>query len=155
MKISLTINYKKHKFDLPVNRTLSELLRSQGFWSVKQGCVAGDCGNCTVILDGRAVNSCIMLAVQADAMHVETFEHIDMATEFAPLKEVLMDFGDIDCGYCIPGMMMAMKALLDNIPDPTEEEILDALDGSVCRCTHNVKPVAAISEALRLMRGKW
>lgn len=155
MKIGLTINNKKCQVDVPPNRMLSELLRSQGYWSVKHGCETGDCGNCAVIVNGRAVNSCIMLAVQADGKRIETFEHNEGMSAFAPLKEVLMDFGDMDCGYCIPGMMMAVKALVDKIPDPTEEEILDALAGVACRCTNSVKPATAISEALKLMRGKW
>lgn len=156
MKISLKINHKKAKtFEAPVNRTLMELLRAQGYWSVKHGCETGDCGNCTVIVDGLAVNPCIMLAAQADGKSIETYESIRHSAELALLKETLMDFGDIDCGYCIPGMMMSMKALLHKNPEPTIEELLDALAGNICRCTKSVKPVDAILEAVKKMRGKW
>lgn len=156
MKITLTINNKKPKtFETPANLTLMEFLRAQGLWSVKHGCETGNCGSCTVLVDGVAVNSCIMLAAQADGKSIETFENIRHSTELNLLKETLMDFGDIECGYCIPGMMMSMKALLQQIPEPTVEELVDSLAGNVCRCTKSVKPVNAILEAVKKMRGKW
>lgn len=155
MKISLTINNRKKVLDVPVNQTLMDLLRSQGHWSVKHGCETGDCGNCTVISNGLAVNSCIMLAVQANEKTITTFEGVSEKSEYSPLKETLMDFGDSDCGFCLPGMLMSMKALLDKIPDPTEEELVDALVGNLCRCTQSVKPVQAILEAIKKMQGKW
>lgn len=155
MKISLKINKKKLTLDVPPNRTLSELLRWQGFWSVKHGCETGDCGNCTVIVDGCAVNSCIMLAAQAEGKSVETFESIHNLSEIKLLQEIFMDFGEIDCGYCIPAMMMSMKALVQRIPDPTEEEVIDALAGNLCRCTTSMKPIENILDALRKMQGKW
>lgn len=132
-----------------------DLLRANGFWSVRHGCENGECGNCTVILDGIAVNSCLMLAAQADGKKIETFEGISEGNRLTEIKEALMDFGDIDCGYCIPGMVMSLKALLDKIPDPTEEELFDALAGNLCRCTQSVKPVKALLEAIQKMRGKW
>jgi len=155
MKISLTINNRKKTLDVPVNQTLMDLLRSQGRWNVKHVCETGDCRNCTVIADRLAVNSCIMLAVQAKGKAVTTFEGISKKSEFFPVKEILMDFGDSDCGFCIPGMLMSMKVLLDKIPDPTEEELVDALAGNLCRCTQSVKPVQAILEAIKKMQGKW
>ncbi|MFQ5649785.1 MAG: (2Fe-2S)-binding protein [bacterium] len=155
MDLRLTLNKRKIKVDVPPNQTLSNLLRSHGCWSVKHGCETGSCGNCTVILDGQAVCACLVLAVQADGKSVETFENVRDAGEFAPLQEILMDFGDIECGYCIPGMMMAMKALVDKIPDPTEEELMDTLAGTVCHCMRSVKPVTAILEAVKKLRGNW
>ncbi|MFQ5674372.1 MAG: (2Fe-2S)-binding protein [bacterium] len=155
MKIRLTINNRKKSFEVPANRTLMDLLRSNGFWSVKQGCENGDCGNCTIIVDGLAVNSCLMLAVQADGKRVETFEGIRDEKELSGIKEALMDFGDIDCGYCIPSMVMSLKALLDRIPDPTEEELVDALNGNLCRCTQSVKPIRALLAAIKKRQGEW
>ncbi len=155
MEVRLTLNNKQLKTDIPANQTLSDLLRAHGCWSVKKGCETGSCGNCTVIVDGKAVYSCLMLAAQAEGRSIETFELIEHATEFSPLKEILMDFGDMDCGYCIPGMMMAMKALFDKIPEPTEEEVVDMLAGTVCHCVRSVKPVESILDVFKKMRGKW
>lgn len=153
MKIRLTINNRSKNFEVPPDRTLTDLLRANGFWSVKQGCENGECGNCTIILDRLAVNSCLTLAVQADGKRIETFEGIS-DERLSGIKKALMDFGDIDCGYCIPGMVMSMKALLDRIPDPTEEELVDALTGNLCRCTQSVKPIRALLEAIKKMQGK-
>jgi aerobic-type carbon monoxide dehydrogenase small subunit (CoxS/CutS family) len=149
MKITLTINGRKRVFEEPVYKTLSELLRAHGLWSVRIGCESGDCGSCAVILDGIAVNSCLVLVAQANGKTIETYENIDRHNELAPVKEVLMDFGDADCGYCIPGMVMSVKALLLKIPEPTEEEILDALAGNICHCTRSVKPAKAILAAIK------
>jgi aerobic-type carbon monoxide dehydrogenase small subunit (CoxS/CutS family) len=149
MRYSLTINGKLKRFDEPVTLTLLELLNAQGFWSVRKGCEQGTCGSCAVIVDGTAASACRMLAIQAQGKTVETYEGIDQTHQLAPVKEVLMDFGDSDCGYCIPGMMMAVKALLQRLPDPTEEELLDALSGNFCHCTSSVKPVRAILNALK------
>lgn len=155
MEITLTINKRKKKYDVDVSTTLMDFLKSHGCWSVRHGCETGDCGNCTVILDGKAVNACRMLAVQADGKTVETYENIRNSSEYAVLKEAFMDFGDIECGFCIPGMMMSMKALLDKIPDPTEEELVDALAGNHCFCTKSVKPIDAICQAVKKMRGGY
>lgn len=151
MKITLTINKKKKNFDIPTNHTLMELLRGQGNWSVKHGCETRDCGNCAVIVDGLIVNSCIMLAAQANGKSVLTFEGLTFPEGADPIKECLMDFGDIDCGYCIPAMLLSIKALTDKIPDPTNEEILDALGGHVCRCTQSPKPLQALLRTIK----KW
>ena len=155
MDIRITLNGKSVTAAVPANQTLSDFLRSNGHWSVKHGCDGGECGNCTVILDGRAVYSCLTLAARADGKSVETFEGIRERSEFAPIKEILMDFGDMDCGYCIPGMMMAMKALVDRIPEPSEEEIRDQLAGVICHCVRSVKPIESLMAAVRKMRGKW
>ncbi len=155
MKLIITINNQKKTFEVPPNRTLIDLLRSQGFWSVKRGCETGDCGNCTVILDGKAVYSCIMLAVQADGKSIETLENIFERKEYQYLIQVIMDFGDIECGYCNSGMIMSLKALLDTDPEPEEEKVIDALAGNVCRCFNDFPPVDAIMEAIRKMRGEF
>ena len=155
MKLSLTINNKQKILQCPPNRTLMELLKSQGFWSVRYGCETGTCGSCTVLVNDLAINSCIMLAAQVESKSVETFETLSDTKELTLPQEVLMDFGNPDCGFCISGMMMSMKALLKKISDPTEEEMIDALRGNLCRCTKNVKPITAIMEAVKKTRGKW
>ncbi len=155
MKLSFTLNHKKKIFEIPPNRTLLDLLRSQGLWSVKHGCETGGCGNCTVVVDGKAIYSCLMLAAQAEGKRVETFESIRELKEYGFLKEVFMHYGDIECGYCVSGLMMSTKALLDSIVEPTEEEIVEALAGNVCRCTKKPLPIPYIMEATKKMRGKW
>lgn len=149
MKVTLKINKKEKSFDIPANRTLLDLLRAQGHWSVKKGCETGDCGNCAVIVDGLAVNSCLMLAAQADGKAIETFESVSAPARDELMKESLMDFGDEECGYCIPGMSMSMKALVDKISDPTEEEMIDALSGNLCRCTQQQKPYRSLLKIIR------
>lgn len=155
MKISLIINNKKKNIVTPPNRTLIEVLRAQGCWSVKYGCETGNCGNCTVLIEGKAVYSCLMLAAQADGKSIETFENVQNNPAFRPLVQAFMDYGELECGYCNAGMVMAAKALLDENPSPGEQEILEALSGNVCRCTQQPLPVEHILEAIDQMRGKW
>ena len=131
MRITVIINNKKKTLDIPPSRTLIDLLRSQGLWSVKRGCETGDCGSCTVLVDGLAVNSCIMLAAQVDGKSIETFESVKTAIDLAPLYEAFMDFDAMQCGFCIPGMIMSTKALLDKNPKPTEEELKEAIAGNL------------------------
>lgn len=153
MNIKLTLNNRSVKLDIPSNQTLSTLLRAQSCWSVKHGCENGRCGQCTVSVDGKGVYSCIMLAAQAEGKWVETFESIRDVHKFSALQEVLMDNGDMDCGYCIPGMMMALKTLLDKNREPVETDIIDALMGTTCHCVAGPKPVEAILEAVKKMEG--
>jgi len=155
MEITLTINGTKKTYDVAISTTLMDFLKSQGLWSVRHGCETGDCGNCAVIMDGAAVNSCTMLAVQAHGKKIETYERLRTSSEYRVLKEAFMDFGDLDCGFCIPGMMIAMKALLDKNPDPSDGELVDALAGNHCFCTKSVKPIEAIAQAVRKMRGEY
>lgn len=155
MKISLSVNSKTNTVEVPVSRTLSDVLRTQGFWSVRHGCETGNCGNCVVLVDGKAINSCIMLAAQAEHKEIETYEMFENNDELKPLKEALLDFADLECSYCVPGMFLSVKALIDKIPDPTEEEVVDALAGHICRCVKGALPVAPILDALRKMRGNY
>ncbi len=154
MRITLIINKKKKSFDIPPNRTLMDLLRSQGFWSVRHGCETGECGSCAVIVNGLAVNSCLMLAAQADGKSVETYEGLEGLKHLDPLREALVDFITHHCGYCVPGMIMSTKALLDKNPEPTEEEISETIVGNLCYCTNNAKPIASIMDAIKKMKGK-
>jgi aerobic-type carbon monoxide dehydrogenase small subunit (CoxS/CutS family) len=155
MKISLVLNNKKKIVDVPLNRSLIDLLRALGCWSVKRGCETGDCGNCTVLVDGKAAYSCLMLAVQAHEKSIETFESIIASKEFSHLKEVMMHYGDMECGYCTAGWMMSIKAAIDANAEPTEAEIIDAVAGNVCRCTNKPIPITDIMDAIKKMRGEF
>ncbi|MFQ6116202.1 MAG: (2Fe-2S)-binding protein [bacterium] len=152
MRVTLIINKRKKSFNIPPNRTLMDLLRSQGLWSVKYGCKTGNCGSCAVIVDGRAVHSCIMLAAQADGKSVETYESLRTLEYLDPLREAFEELNTLHCGYCVPGMIISTKALLDKNLEPTEQEIREALAGNVCCCTGNVKPIEAIMEAVKKIR---
>lgn len=155
MRVNCTINHKPKQLNVPANLTLIELLHLQGLWSVKQGCENGDCGNCTVIVDGQAAYSCLILAGQVEGKSIETFESIDSSKKYAHLKEEFMHYGDIECGYCVAGLMMSSKALLDSTSDPIEEEVLDALAGNVCQCAKRPLPISDVMEAIKKMRGDF
>ncbi|MFQ5638848.1 MAG: (2Fe-2S)-binding protein [bacterium] len=155
MKINLTINKRKKSVDVPANRTLMDLLRSMGLWSVKHGCETGDCGSCTVLVNGQTAYSCLMLAAQAQNKNIETFEAVSDSEPLSPLKDMFMDYIDLDCSFCLAGFMLSIKALLDKNPEPTEEEIVDALSGVICRCSKKPPPVDAMMKAIKKIRGNW
>ena len=152
MKVQVQVNEVQLTREVPPNETLLDFLRKQGFFSVKHGCETGECGACAVLLDGKAVNSCILLAAQAHSHSVTTLEALGSADRLHPIQQAFLDAGAIQCGYCTPAMILAAKALLDENPDPNESEVRDALAGTLCRCTGYVKPVEAVLEAARIMR---
>ncbi len=130
------------------NRTLLEVLRDDlGLTGAKEGCGTGDCGACTVILDGRAVNGCLVLAPEADGCRVETIEGLAVEGRLHPLQQAFVDHGALQCGFCTPGVIMAARALLETVPNPTRQEIRAAIAGNLCRCTGYVKIVDAIEAA--------
>jgi carbon-monoxide dehydrogenase small subunit len=120
----------------------------------KLGCDVGDCGACTVIVDGKPVNSCLMLAAQADGREVETIEGLASLDRVHPIQKAFEECASLQCGFCGPGVIMSAKALLDEIPNPTIPQIRDALGGNLCRCTGYVKMIEAILLASRNMRGE-
>ena len=120
----------------------------------KEGCGEGDCGACTVILDGKAVNSCLVLAIQANGSEVLTIEGLAENGKLHPLQQAFVDKGAIQCGFCTPGMILSAKALLEEKPNPTELEIRTALSGNLCRCTGYQKIVEAIDESAKVMTGR-
>ena len=152
MQVSLTINGKAYKLDVRVGETLLEVLRRLGLKSVKFACGTGNCGACTVLLDGKPVLSCLMLAPQADGRTVTTVEGLATDGGLHPLQQAFMELGAPQCGFCTPGMLMAAAGLLSENPDPTREEVREAISGNICRCSGYVKVVDAVIAAARMMR---
>jgi len=152
MKITLTVNGMRCELEIAAGETLLEVLRRVGYKSVKKGCGSGDCGACAVLLDGYAVNSCLCLAVKADGREVVTVEGLAKGQGLHALQEAFLEEGAVQCGYCTPGMLIAAADLLLHTPDPSEEEIRQAISGNLCRCTGYVKEIEAIKVAARRMR---
>jgi carbon-monoxide dehydrogenase small subunit len=151
--ITLQVNGRTHHVALAPNVTLLHALRDLGYTDVKSGCEKGDCGACAVLMDGRAVNSCLVLAWQAGGAQIVTNSGLGTMDNPHPLQEAFADHGAVQCGYCTPGMIVAAKAMLDQNPHPTEAEIREALSGNLCRCTGYGQVVEAIQMAAKKMRG--
>lgn len=147
--ISLTVNGDKFELLVAPTRKLVDVLREDlGFTGTKKGCGEGECGACTVLMDGEPVSSCLVLAPQADGKTIVTIEGLESENgELDPVQESFMSKGAIQCGYCSPGMIMTSKALLKVNPHPTEEEVKDAISGNLCRCTGYQKIVDAVLDA--------
>jgi aerobic carbon-monoxide dehydrogenase small subunit len=148
--IHITVNHKPFEFDVEPNQILLEVIREKLYLTgTKAGCLVGDCGACTVLMDGKPVNSCLVLAVQADGKQVTTIEGVESSQGLHPLQTAFLDKGAIQCGYCTPGMILSAKSLLDRNPRADEAEIRKALSGNLCRCTGYQKIVEAILFASR------
>jgi aerobic-type carbon monoxide dehydrogenase small subunit (CoxS/CutS family) len=145
--VTLDVNGRAHAVALAPNATLLQALRELGYTDVKNGCEKGDCGACAVLLDGKAVNSCLVLAWQANGSEIVTNAGLGTMENPHPLQTAFADSGAIQCGYCTPGMIIASKALLDQNPDPTEEEIMEAISGNLCRCTGYGQIIDAVKVA--------
>ena len=145
VKISFVINGKKKEMAISPNTTLLELLRDHlGLTGTKNGCEAGECGACTVLLDGRPVYACLVLAPKVDGKEIITIEGIGEEGKLHPVQKAFLTHGAVQCGFCTPGMILAAKALLDEKPNPSREEIEDAISGNLCRCTGYLQIVKAI-----------
>jgi aerobic carbon-monoxide dehydrogenase small subunit len=152
--IQLTVNGESVEAAVEPNRTLVQFLRDDlGLTGTKHGCGLGDCGACTVILNGKPVNSCLVLAVQAGGGEVLTIEGLAENGALHPIQQAFVENGAIQCGFCTPGMILSAKALLDSNPKPTEPEIRTAISGNLCRCTGYQKIVQAIQEAAKAIEG--
>jgi aerobic carbon-monoxide dehydrogenase small subunit len=152
--INLRLNGQPHEIAVEPNWTLLETVREAlGFTGSKEGCGTGDCGACSMILDGRLITSCLMLAPQADGREVTTVEGLADNGTLHPVQQAFIDTGGVQCGFCTPGMIMAAKALLDQNKSPTFEEIRDGLAGNLCRCTGYTKIYQAVEVAAERMRG--
>jgi aerobic carbon-monoxide dehydrogenase small subunit len=149
-KITVSINGFWQTASVSPNLTLLDFLRDTlGLTGTKKSCDTGNCGACTVILDGQAVNSCLVLAVEADRKKVETIEGLTKDGKNHPLQSAFVESGAIQCGFCTPGMIMSAKALLDRKADPTEDEIKEALAGNLCRCTGYAKILEAVKSVVQ------
>ncbi|CCK79745.1 (2Fe-2S)-binding protein [Desulfobacula toluolica] len=144
--IKCTINKETYELAIEPNQTLADLLRNDlGLTGTKKGCDTGDCGACTVILNGDAVNSCLVLAVQANNATIETIEGLSTEDGLHPLQEAFVEHGAIQCGFCSPGVIMSAKNLLDKNSNPNNQEIREGISGNLCRCTGYQKIFEAIS----------
>ena len=148
MQIEFVLNGKPTKALVKPNTTLLDLLHNElKLTGTKKGCDRGDCGACTVQLDGRAVNSCLLLAPQVAGKKVTTIEGIGSEDNLHPLQEAFVDLDAVQCGYCIPGLIMCAKALLEENPNPTTDEIRNYVSGNLCRCTGYLHQIDAIKAA--------
>ncbi|MBI5968043.1 MAG: (2Fe-2S)-binding protein [Deltaproteobacteria bacterium] len=151
-KIELEVNGKIHVIFVELWKTLLEVLREElGLTGAKKGCDDGNCGACTVIVDGKAIKSCLMLVPQAKGNKILTIEGLRSEENLHPLQQAFIDHFAVQCGFCTPGMILTAKALLDEKPDATEEDIRRGLHGNICRCTGYVKIVEAIEAARNMM----
>jgi aerobic-type carbon monoxide dehydrogenase small subunit (CoxS/CutS family) len=154
MKIQLTVNGETKSIEIKPSETLLELLRRLGYKSVKFGCGEGFCGSCTVIMNGRPVNSCLVLAATVDGKEVVTVEDMGDSRNLHPLQVAFMDAGAVQCGFCTPGMLLSAKVLLERKANPSTAEIKEALEGNLCRCTGYIQIIEAVKLAARRMREK-
>jgi carbon-monoxide dehydrogenase small subunit len=153
LTIDVTVNGRSRRLDVAVHHTLLEVLRDEiGLTGTKECCVVGECGACTVLVDGRSVNSCLMLAVEADGSDILTVEGLAEEGELDPLQEAFLDSSAAQCGFCIPGQLMSATALLDEIPHPTDEQIQEALAGNLCRCAGYEQIFEAVRQAADVRR---
>ncbi|PYR66744.1 MAG: (2Fe-2S)-binding protein [Acidobacteria bacterium] len=150
VRVSLTVNGEKRDAEVPPETTLLRMLREAfNLTGAKLGCDVGDCGACTVIVDGKLVNSCLMLAGQVDGRDVLTIEGLATADNLHPIQKVFEEKGSLQCGFCGPGVILSAKWLLDQNPDPSVPDIRDALSGNLCRCTGYTKMIEAIQTIAR------
>jgi aerobic-type carbon monoxide dehydrogenase small subunit (CoxS/CutS family) len=152
LTIRLTLNAERKEWSIAPGDLLLDVLRREGYFGVKRGCEKGECGACTVLVDGKPINSCLMFAAQADGREVLTIEGLAHGDTLDPLQEAFLDHGAVQCGYCTPGMILNAKALLAKSPNPSEAEVREMLTGNYCRCTGYVKPVEAVLAAAKACR---
>lgn len=150
--ISLTVNEQLINVSVDENIRLLDLLRDElGLIGTKEGCGEGECGACTIIMDGETVNSCLVMAFQADGSNILTIEGLEKDGKLHPVQQAYIDVGAVQCGFCIPGMVLSTKALLDKNPHPDRDEIREGLSGNLCRCTGYNKMLNATEIAMKVM----
>lgn len=153
MRIQFIVNGRQVERETNAETRLLDLLREDlHLTGTKEGCGEGECGACTVLLDGRAVNSCLVLAPQVDGKEVLTIEGLAKGGKLHPIQQAFVEKGAVQCGFCTPGFIMSTYALLEENPSPNDEEILSALEGNLCRCTGYTKIIEAVRYAAKLMR---
>ena len=154
-KIRLKVNGAWQEVETPPDRILLDLLREElGLTGTKKGCGEGECGACTVIMNGRAVLSCLIPALKADGADIMTIEGLAEEGLLHPLQQAFLSEGAVQCGYCTPGMLLAAKALLDENPEPSVEDVKRAISGNLCRCTGYTKIIRAVRSAAETLRGR-
>ena len=154
MRTRVRINGEAKEWTIAPGDLLLDVLRREGYLGVKRGCEMGECGACTVLVNGRAINSCLLFAAQADGCELLTIEGVAHGDTLDPIQEAFLEYGAVQCGFCTPGMILNTKALLARHPDPTEEEVCDMLAGNYCRCTGFRKPIEAVLAAAQACRAK-
>ena len=162
MNLILQVNQQSIEVDIQPGDSLLKVLRTNGYFGVKHGCETGECGACAVLIDGKPVNSCVLLAAQAEGHSIETIETLGEHPEqgwkttagLHPLQQAFVETGAIQCGYCTPAQLLAAQSLLEKNPDPSEEAVREALSGVLCRCTGYLKPVQAVLRAAAVLRGE-
>jgi len=153
--LSVTVNGEPYELLVDSRTTLLQLLREHlGLTGTKEGCSEGECGACSVILNGRLVDSCLIFALETNDGQVETIEGLAAHGELHPVQKAFIECGGVQCGFCTPGMIMASKALLDHTPNPTEDQIRRALGGNLCRCTGYAKIIDAVQAAAGMLTAK-
>lgn len=152
-QITFKVNGKTHAVDIQEEMRLLDLLRNTlRLTGTKEGCGEGECGACTVIMDGQAVNSCLVMAFQAEGKEIVTIEGLDRDDgSLHPIQQAFLDEGAVQCGFCTPGMVLSAKALLDQNPHPTHADIREAISGNLCRCTGYNRIVEAVDKAANAM----
>lgn len=146
-RITLSVNGTQEIVDVPANMTLLTMLREKlALTGTKNGCSAGECGACTVLLNGEPVNSCMVLAVECQGAEVMTIEGFTHDGKLDPIQEALIKEGGVQCGFCTPGVVISARALLNRVPNPSEQQIRDALVGNLCRCTGYVRIIDAVQK---------
>ena len=152
VNISLKVNGEFFEISVDENLRLIDLLRDElGLIGTKEGCGEGECGACTIIMDGETVNSCLVMAFQANGCDILTIEGLDKDGKLHPVQRAYIEVGAVQCGFCIPGMVLSTKALLDKNPHPTREEIREGISGNLCRCTGYNKMLHATEKAIKYM----
>jgi aerobic carbon-monoxide dehydrogenase small subunit len=148
------VNSERHELYVKPWATLLDVLREDlGLTGTKEGCGVGECGACTVILDGRTVNACLVLAAEAHGKEIITIEGLAPGGKLHPIQQAFVDIGGLQCGFCTPGMVLSTKALLDRNPNPTDEEIRKGIEGNFCRCTGYTKIIQSVRSAAEIMKG--
>lgn len=152
-RITLTVNGTREQVDVPSNFTLLRLLREKlALTGTKNGCAAGECGACTVLLNGEPVNSCMVLAAECDGAEVITVEGLAKDKRLDPVQEMIIEAGGVQCGFCTPGILISARALLDRNPHPSEDDIREALVGNLCRCTGYMRIIEGVKKAAQAGR---
>ena len=150
-RINLNLNGEHEQVDVPGNMTLLEMLReSLAYTGTKNGCAAGECGACTVMMNGEPVNSCLVLAVECDGAEIITVEGLAQDAQLDAVQTAIIDVGGVQCGFCTPGILISSRALIDRNPDPSDDEIKAALVGNLCRCTGYGRIVEGVKKAAKV-----